>query len=268
MRYRYHFSAEQALAPKAPAELGLEFTHIRRLELPADTGVAATPKQLETGTQETALVCLAGSASFTAVLPGGRRETGGLSARDMLFLPPGTTAELSKDGPVGSPVIMACSAPSELGADFGLLRFTEIDRNPGSHKIYGKPESGSQRDVWNYVDAGFRCSRLMLGICEGRAGGWTAWPPHEHAAEREEVYVYFDMAGTFGVQCIYEELSDPIALCAVREGDVVSIPRGYHPNVGSPAGRICYVYCMTAKVPGERNFMDLRVDREFGEKFE
>ena len=41
-----------------------------------------------------------------------------------------------------------------------------------------------------------------------------------------------------------------------------------HPNVGSPAGRICYVYCMTATVPGKRQFMDLRIQKEYGETFE
>jgi hypothetical protein len=38
--------------------------------------------------------------------------------------------------------------------------------------------------------------------------------------------------------------------------------------VGSPAGRIAYVYCMTAKVPGKREFMDLRIQKEYGDKFD
>jgi 5-deoxy-glucuronate isomerase len=163
---------------------------------------------------------------------------------------------------------MSCEAPSELGAEFAHIRFKAVDADPKAHHLYGKAETGCLRDVWNYVDSAYRCSRLMMGICAGRDGGWTAWPPHEHGAEREEVYVYFGMEKSFGIQLVYEDLSEPKAAAVVREGDLVVIPRGFHPNTGSPAGRISYVYCMTARVPGERNFMDLRIQKEFGEKFE
>ena len=76
------------------------------------------------------------------------------------------------------------------------------------------------------------------------------------------------MGKAFGVQCVYEDMDDPMAVVMVRDGDLVSVPRGYHPNVGCPAGRISYVYCMTARTAGQRDFMDLHFQEIYGDGFE
>lgn len=259
MRSSLHFDPKDLLDWKKPADLGLEFTSVRRIEL-----IPGSRTLFETTETEMCLVVIRGAADFACALPDGRSREGRADFQDMVFLPPRTRAEFTGT----DAVLMAYEAPSELGADFGHIRFRDVDENPKTRHVYGRSETGSLRDVWNYVDSDFRCSRLMLGICAGRDGGWTAWPPHEHGAEREEVYVYFDMRKSFGVQLVYEDMADPAAAEIVREGDLVSIPRGFHPNAGSPAGRISYVYCMTAKVPGKRNFMDLKIQKEYGEKFE
>ncbi len=258
MRSTFHYAASALSDWKKPEDLGLRFTSVRRTEL-----VPGGRALFETAGAEMCLVVVKGRAEFRCGLPGGGNETGSADFKDMVFLPPRSRAEFSGDA-----VIMAYEAPSELGAEFGHIRFRDVDADPEAHHVYGRAENGSRRDVWNYVDSGFRCTRLMLGICEGSAGGWTAWPPHEHGKEREEVYVYFDMGKSFAVQLVYEDLSEDGAALVVREGDLVAIAKGYHPNVGCPAGRISYVYCMTATVPGERKFMDLRIQKEFGDKFE
>jgi len=258
MKAAYHYAASALSDWKKPEDLGLEFTSARRIELSS-----GKPAALATSGTELCAVVLRGAADFRCELPGGRNETGRAEFKDMVFLPPRSRVEFSGDA-----AIMAYEAPSELGAEFGLIRFRDVDADSKAHHVYGRTENGSRRDVWNYVDSGYRCTRLMLGICEGSVGGWTAWPPHEHGREREEVYVYFDMGRAFAVQLVYEDLEEPGAALVVREGDLVSIAKGYHPNVGCPAGRISYVYCMTAKTPGERNFMDLRIQKEFGDKFE
>jgi 5-deoxy-glucuronate isomerase len=258
-----HYTAERAREGLSAAELGLKYISVHRLEVTQ----AEKPDVAPTGT-EICLVVLEGPVSYRCTLEDGTTKDGKAETMDMVLLPPGSTARLETPSPGGYAVVMAYEAPSELGAEFYHIRFADVDADRGLHHVYGKAEQSSQRDVWNFIDSQHRCSRLMMGICEGRDGGWTAWPPHEHTAEREEVYVYFDMAGTFGIQCVYEDLSDPGAAVIVREGDVVSIPGGYHPNTGAPAGRIKYVYCMAATSPGARDFMDLRIQPEFGDKFE
>ena len=42
--------------------------------------------------------------------------------------------------------------------------------------------------------------------------------------------MYFDMGQAFGLQCIYEDLDRPLAVALATDGDLVSVPRGYHPT--------------------------------------
>jgi 5-deoxy-glucuronate isomerase len=259
-----HFTADRARQGLSAPELGLKHISVHRLEVSKSTSPDVAPA----GT-EICLVVLQGPVSYRCTLEGGEVKEEEAQTMDMVLLPPGSTARLeAPNSGDREGIVMAYEAPSELGADFYHIRFKDVDADSSSHHVYGKAEQSSQRNVWNFIDSQHRCSRLMMGICEGRDGGWTAWPPHEHTAEREEVYVYFDMAGSFGIQCVYDDLRDPGAAVIVREGDVVSIPGGYHPNTGAPAGRIKYVYCMAATTPGARDFMDLRIQPEFGDKFE
>ena len=111
-------------------------------------------------------------------------------------------------------------------------------------------------------------SRFLTGICHGADGGWTAWPPHEHGREREETYVYFGMGNGFAAQFVYDDMDQPIVAALVRDGDVITIPHGYHPNVGCPCGGITYAYVMVSTTAEDRKFMDLRTQKIFGDKLE
>ena len=139
--------------------------------------------------------------------------------------------------------------------------------NAGLLERLGKVENGTRRDVWNYIDEAFPSGRFLTGICFGSDGGWTAWPPHEHGKEREELYVYFGMGQGFGVQCVYDEF-DTANAYVVQDGHLVSIPHGYHPNCGCPSGGLRYVYCMVSTTEGDREFMNLRTQKIFGDKLE
>jgi 5-deoxy-glucuronate isomerase len=73
----------------------------------------------------------------------------------------------------------------------------------------------------------------------------------------EEAYLYVDMpAPSFGVQLVYTDPAAPELAVVVREGDVVLMPRGYHPGVGAPGGSINFLWMMAARREG--------VDRQFG----
>ncbi len=88
-------------------------------------------------------------------------------------------------------------------------------------------------------------------------GNWTSWPPHEHAAMLEEAYLYIDMpAPAFGIQLVYTDPASPELVTVVREGDVVVMPRGYHPNVAAPGGSINFLWMMAAHRED--------VDRQYG----
>jgi 5-deoxy-glucuronate isomerase len=232
----------------------LDFLSCRRLELGSDCSAAT----VETGPEEVALVCIAGQ--FDYELDG---TAGMATLKDMLYVPWKSTVNIRADK---CAVVMRIGAPSDRDTDFAHIRFADIDQDADKHQLFGEAEINSLRDVYMYIDDTFNASRLLMGIGRGCPGGWTVWPPHEHGDEKEELYVYFDMDGGFGVQCVYEDVDN--ARCfLVREGDMVAVPRGFHPNVGCPGGRIAYLYAMAARVPGERSFMALRFQEEFGDSF-
>jgi 5-deoxy-glucuronate isomerase len=76
------------------------------------------------------------------------------------------------------------------------------------------------------------------------------------------------MGDGFAIQCVYEDMRRPDAVVLVQDGHLVTIPAGYHPNVGSPKGGIRYIYCMVSVEAGDREFMDLHIQSEYGSKLE
>jgi 5-deoxy-glucuronate isomerase len=87
----------------------------------------------------------------------------------------------------------------------------------------------------------------MAGVTFSDPGNWTSWPPHEHAVLAEEAYLYIDMPHpAFGVQLVYGDDHDPELATIVRDGDVVLMPQGYHPNVAAPGHPINFLWMMAA----------------------
>jgi 5-deoxy-glucuronate isomerase len=247
-----HFRSKELIKGVSPEESGLEWLSCRRIELDGDA-VA-----VESGGEEIVLVCIGGQFEYDA------GESAGTAVfKDMLYVPWRRSVELQGQ----NAVVMRIGAPSDRDTKFTHIRFADMDGSE-KHELFGEAEINSVRDVYMYIDDTFNASRLLVGIGKGRPGGWTVWPPHEHGDEKEELYVYFDLGGGFGVQCVYEAEDMSDARCyLVREGDMVAVPRGYHPNVGCPSGQIAYVYAMAARVAGERSFMALHFQEDFGTKF-
>jgi len=234
---------------------GLEFLSCQRIVLDGDSPAMT----VETSSEEVVLVCIGGQAGYDF-----NGVTSTLHFKDMLYLPWQSEVRLQADPET---VLMRISAPSDRDTNFVHIRFSDVDQDASKHQVFGSAEINSLRDVYMYIDDKFNASRLLVGIGQGRPGGWTVWPPHEHGDEKEELYVYFDMGQSFGIQCVYETLDDPLSCGIVRDGDMVAVPRGFHPNVGCPGGRVSYVYAMAARVPGQRDFMALRFQEEFGDRF-
>ena len=58
--------------------------------------------------------------------------------------------------------------------------------------------------------------------------------------------------------------TNPSLVQVVREGDVVVMPKGYHPNVAAPGGSINFLWMMAANREGEdRQFGVVNVQPEF-----
>ena len=123
----------------------------------------------------------------------------------------------------------------------------------------------NQREVNVLIGKNVDAGRIMAGVTFSAPGNWTSWPPHEHAAMLEEAYLYIDMpAPSFGLQLVYTDAKEPELATIVREGDVVLMPQGYHPNVAAPGGSINFLWMMAANREREdRKYGVFNVQPEF-----
>lgn len=248
---KQHFLPEEMTVLKKPEELGLVYCSAQRIE------IKGSPVTVSAGDEELCFICIGGACEYASA-----GLAGTVKCPDMLYVPLHGSVTLSG----GEAVFMRYGAPCSKEYAFSHIRYEDVDKDD-RHKVYGKKENCSERDVWNFITDKFPSGRFLTGVCFGRDGGWTAWPPHEHGKEREEVYVYFGMGDDFGIQCVYDDFEHPNAYI-VRDGHFVTIPGGYHPNCGCPHGPLKYAFCMVSTTEGDRNFMDLRTQKIYGDKLE
>jgi 5-deoxy-glucuronate isomerase len=206
------------------------------------------PLQVETGGKETGFVCLRGSA--TIVVEG---ATHTLGRYDALYTPRDARVEIAP-GSEGCD-LAEISAPVSKRHPVQCVSFADVQANPGLHFNAGGP--ASKRDLNVLIGKNVEAGRIMAGVTFSEQGNWTSWPPHEHAAMLEEAYLYIDMpAPSFGIQLVYTDSREPEVATIVREGDVVMMPQGYHPNVAAPGGQINFLWMMAAVREDE--------DRQYG----
>lgn len=127
------------------------------------------------------------------------------------------------------------------------------------HQIHGK--GVGQREVFMTLNQEIQASRLIAGLTWGGNGAWTSWPPHQHEADLEEIYCYFDMDEPhFGLHLSYTAPGDVDNIVAhpVKSGSMVLAPRGYHPTVASPGTRNAYFWVLAAHSHESRGY-DLAV---------
>src|SRR5436309_14768329 len=81
------------------------------------------------------------------------------------------------------------------------------------------------------------------------AGNWSSYPPHKHDTDDppretylEETY-YHRLARPerFAVQLVYTDDRPLDQAIQVRDGDVVLVPRGYHPPAAGPGHDLHYL---------------------------
>ncbi len=232
----------QAIAPGLSA--ASRHLHYGRVIL--DAGDA--PLRIETAGHETALICLRGTATVTA-----DSAPYALGRYDAVYLPRETAASIAA-GPEGCD-LAELAAPVSKRHPIQFVKFADVQRDPGLHFNAGGP--ASKRDLNVLIGKNVAAGRIMAGVTFSEQGNWTSWPPHEHAAMLEEAYLYIDMpAPAFGIQLVYTNPREPELATIVREGDVVMMPQGYHPNVAAPGGAINFLWMMAA--------VREDVDRQYG----
>lgn len=205
------------------------------------------PIAFENRTHETGLVCLNGAGN---VATGG--QTFAMNRYDALYVPRDSQIKVASDTAFD---LAEMSAPVEKRYPLQFVAFQEIRNDPALHFTAGKPPS--ERDLNILFGKNIKAGRLMAGVTFSSDGNWTSFPPHEHQNMLEEAYLYIDMPSPqWGIQMVYTNLDEPELVQVVHEGDVVLMPKGYHPNVAAPGGHINFLWMMAANREGE--------DRQFG----
>ena len=206
------------------------------------------PLRFQTGERETGFVSLGGGAE---VWTGGRVFS--LAPYDALYVPRDADVEV-RPGPAGCD-LAEIAAPVARSYPLQFVSWADVQQDPGLHFKAGAPPT--ERTLNILLGKNVEAGRILCGVTFSTPGNWTSWPPHEHTAMLEEAYLYVDMPQpAFGVQLVYTDPAAPELAVIVREGDVVLMPCGYHPNVSAPGGSINFLWMMAAHREG--------VDRQFG----
>jgi 5-deoxy-glucuronate isomerase len=208
--------------PVTPQSAGWRWLSYRSLRV---SGAA----DLDTGSDEVCLVNLGGTLA-AQVAGSGRYDLGDRASpfKDLprsLYLPPGAVCRLEGDGLVG-----VCGARAEP-----LHPIREIP--PERVRVEVRGAGNATRQINHIVAPEFPAHRLLVVEVLTPGGNWSSYPPHKHELERlpvendlEEVYAFrFERPEAFGVQRLYARDGSLDETWTVRDGDVVLVPRGYHP---------------------------------------
>ena len=207
-----------------------------------------TSVQVDPGGSETGLVSMRGAA---AVQAGGNQYQ--LTRYDALYLPRATPFSVTPGAEGCDLTELSAPVDGEYPAQF--VSFADVLKDPGLHFAAGS--ANNEREIHILLGKNVRAGRIVAGVTFSKPGNWTSWPPHEHGVMLEELYLYIDMpAPGFGVQFVYTDTQSPELATFVRDGDVVVMPQGYHPNVAAPGYPINFMWMMAANREG--------VDRQFG----
>jgi len=227
-----------------PEKTASRHLHVGRIVLEASD----SPVTFSTGERETGFVCLKGRG--TIEVDGSRYELG---RYDALYAP--REAKVSVRPSSEGCDFAEIAAPVAKRYSVQIVRFADVQKEPALHFHTGS--ASSERDVNILIGKNVNAGRILAGVTFSKPGNWTSWPPHEHARMLEEAYLYIDMPSpAWGIQLVYNDPANPELVAVVREGDVVLMPQGYHPNVSAPGGTINFLWMMAAIREGE--------DRQFG----
>jgi len=204
-------------------------------------------EEFSTGDRETGLVCLSGEATIAL-----DSEHITLGKYDSIYIPRDTRVRVVTKSHVD---LAEFSADVNGRYPVQVVRYSEVEKDPGLNFNTGGP--GARRHLNMLIAKNVQAGRLVAGFTDSEPGNWTSWPPHEHAAMLEEIYVFFNMPDpAFGIQLVYNNTAYPELVTVVRDGDAVLMPSGFHPNVSVPGHRISFLWAMAAHRELE--------DRQFG----
>jgi 5-deoxy-glucuronate isomerase len=231
-------AADGTIVSITPHSAGWGYVGFEAVRL--DPGHAAAR---ETGERECCVVVVSGTCSVTS-RHGDWQRIGGrpdpwAGPPDGAYLPPDT--EFTVEAGDADAEIGLCFAPAPGGgAAARVLSGSEMEPELRGH--------GNQERTVHPILMGDREADSLL-VCEVLTppGHWSSYPPHKHDRDAmpeesflEETYYHrVRPAQGFALQRVYTGDGELDETLAVRDGDTVLVPRGYH-TVSAPPGYDLY----------------------------
>jgi 5-deoxy-glucuronate isomerase len=209
------------------------------------------------GDHEAGFICLAGQAAVNV-----DGKTFAMGQYDALYMPRDSSVSIATESAAD---LAEFSAPVANHYPIQFVPYVGVLADSSLHFKAGGPATSRTLNIM--IGKNVQAGRILAGLTISEPGNWTSWPPHEHAAMLEELYVYTEMPPPgFGIQLVYTDPRNPEIATIVREGDAVLMPRGYHPNVSAPGGRIGFLWAMAAhREVEDRQFGVVNVQPEFAQ---
>lgn len=215
-----------------PASAGWGYVGFSVLQLPPQK-VVSRP----TEGNEICLVVLSGRVRISA----GDVDFGLMGERESVFdglpwsvyIPARSSWTVEAETPAE---VAVCASPAE-----GKLPARIIPPSEVGEEVRGK--GTNTRYVRNILPDTATAESLLVVEVVTPGGNWSSYPPHKHDVNDppretylEETYYHRLKRGTgFALQRVYTDDRSLDETMAVSDGDVVLVPRGYHP-VGAPHG--------------------------------
>ncbi len=238
LRVRPHApDASGAVLEVTPQSAGWQHVGFKVVHLQAGQSYSASEAQ-----RETCLVLVSGSADIHVgeqwfADQGGRVSPFEDKAPGAVYVPAGQVYVVEAKDTVE---LAVCTAP---GSGAGVARAIEESRM--SREVRGKDTN--TRYVRNILPETEPAEGLLVVEVITPGGHWSSYPPHKHdtAAEAQETvleetyYHRLQPPQGFAIQRVYTDDRSLDETISVEDGDVVMVPRGYHP-VGAPHGYDLY----------------------------
>ena len=227
-----------------PESAGWEYVGFEVLKL---AGGESTERRAEG--EEVCLVPISGACSVSSgseVWEIGGRKGPFDGPPHALYLPPGADYRVEAAGELE---LAVCSAPAEGGVE-------PFEGRPEEIEVERRGSGNMEREVRPILMADRPAERLLVVEVLTPNGHWSSYPPHKHDrdAPPEETYLeetYYHRVRPergFAVQRVYTDDRSLDETLAVRDGDVVLVPKGYHPVSAPPGYDLYYLTVMAGPI--------------------
>jgi 5-deoxy-glucuronate isomerase len=249
----------------SPQDAGWKYVHFRAASLAPGQQISGL-----TDDRETAVVILAGRCDVAITggerweNVGGRSDVWEWTPPYTLLLPPGLRYDVTARTDLH---VAVCGAETGRRTEPRLITPEQVKKETRGSGI-------TERHIHHILPESAQAEALLLVEVLTPAGHWSSWPPHKHDTDDaphetylEETYYYRVRATDpaveaksprrgFALQRIYTDDRRLNETLVVGDGDLVLVPKGYHPVAAAP-GYDCYYLNVMA---GPRRAWQFRVE--------